>query len=147
MVLCMPGSVLFSRSLTIFAARMLNFCVRHGYRCVHPAFTTRPELSLKTGQQSLLGKAFDLLVSVRWGYHYPCTPDLSTLSSLRGLLLAYGSLILKWISRLDAFSVYSFHTWLPSCATGVTTGPPSVCPSRSSRTEDRSSQTSCAHDR
>ena len=65
MVLCMPGSVLFSRSLTIFAARMLNFCVRHGYRCVHPAFTTRPELSLKTGQQSLLGKAFDLLVSVR----------------------------------------------------------------------------------
>ena len=35
------GSVLLSRLPTIFAAMMLNFCVRYGYRCVHHAFTTR----------------------------------------------------------------------------------------------------------
>ena len=58
-----------------------------------------------------------------------------------------GYLILRGVSRLDAFSVYPCQTWLPSCATGVTTGTPSVCPSRSSRTKDRSSQISCARDR
>ena len=67
---------------------------------------------------------------------------------LRGVLqLPLGSLILEWASRLDAFSVYPFQTWLPSCATGVTTGAPSVCPPRSSRTEGSSPQTSYAHDR
>ena len=35
------GSVLLSQLPTIFAAMMLNFCVRHGYRCVHHAFATR----------------------------------------------------------------------------------------------------------
>ena len=33
-----------------------------------------------------------------------------------------GYLILRWVSRLDAFSVYPIQTSLPSCATGVTTG-------------------------
>ena len=58
-----------------------------------------------------------------------------------------GSLILEGASRLDAFSAYPFRTWLPSCATGVTTGAPSVRPPRSSRTEGSSPQTSYAHDR
>ena len=62
-------------------------------------------------------------------------------------LLGVGYLILRGVSRLDAFSVYPCQTWLPSCATGVTTGTPSVCPSRSSRTKDRSSQISSARDR
>ena len=68
---------------------------------------------------------------------------------LYGVLLAcaMGNLILKWVSHLDAFSVYPFRIWLPSYATGVTTGPPLMRPSRSYRTEDRSSQISCAHDR
>ena len=68
---------------------------------------------------------------------------------LRGVLLAcaMGGLILEGASRLDAFSAYPFRTWLPSCATGVTTGAPSVRPPRSSRTEGSSPQTSCAHDR
>ena len=39
-------------------------------------------------------------------------------------LLLVGYLILRWVSRLDAFSVYPCRTWLPSCATGVTTGAP-----------------------
>ena len=59
---------------------------------------------------SFFGKAFDLLVSVRSIHLCTSTPDLSTFSSSRGLSLAIGSLILKGISRLDAFSVYSFHT-------------------------------------
>src|SRR5699024_12638167 len=57
-----------------------------------------------------------------------------------------GSLILRVASCLDAFSTYPCHTYLPSDAPGGTTGTPAVCPSRSSRTKDRSSQTSYAHD-
>ena len=56
-----------------------------------------------------------------------------------------GYLILRGASRLDAFSVYPFPTWLPGHAIGITTGTPEVSPSRSSRTEDSSSQISSAH--
>src|SRR3569833_1867731 len=58
-----------------------------------------------------------------------------------------GSLILRGASRLDAFSAYPFPTWLPSDAVGTTTGTPAIGSSRSSRTKDNSSQTSCAHGR
>ena len=63
------------------------------------------------------------------------------------LQLSLGDLILRLVSRLDAFSVYLVHSWLPSCATGVTTGVLLECPSRSSRTKDRFSQISNARDR
>ena len=56
-----------------------------------------------------------------------------------------GYLILGGTSRLDAFSVYSFRTWLPGHGFGKPTGPPAVRPSRSSRTKDSSSQISYAH--
>ena len=56
-------------------------------------------------------------------------------------------LILGGVSRLDAFSVYLVHTWLPSYALGSTTGAPEVCPSRSSRTKDSSLQISYARNR
>ena len=56
-----------------------------------------------------------------------------------------GYLILRGASRLDAFSVYPFRTWLPGHEPGCSTGPPAVRPSRSSRTKDSSSQISCAH--
>src|SRR5665647_1495797 len=62
------------------------------------------------------------------------------------LLNGVGELILRLASRLDAFSAYPFQTWLPSYASGETTGTLAVCPSRSSRTRDRSSQFSCACD-
>ena len=58
------------------------------------------------------------------------------------LKMAY--LILRGASRLDAFSVYPFRTWLPCRAFGNTTGTPAVRPSRSSRTKDSSSQISYA---
>ena len=35
------------------------------------------------------------------------------------LLIAMGNLVLRAASRLDAFSVYPFQTWLPSCAVGL----------------------------
>ncbi|EDM52436.1 hypothetical protein EUBVEN_00323 [Eubacterium ventriosum ATCC 27560] len=56
-----------------------------------------------------------------------------------------GYLILRGASRLDAFSVYPFPTWLPCHALGSATGTPEVSPSRSSRTKDSSSQISYAH--
>jgi hypothetical protein len=59
----------------------------------------------------------------------------------------WGDLVLRLVSRLDAFSGYPFRTWLPGDATGVTTGAPEVRPSRSSRTRERSSQVSNTHGR
>ena len=59
--------------------------------------------------------------------------------------LRMGYLILRGASRLDAFSVYPFQTWLLCDALGSTTETPAVRPSRSSRTKDSSSQISYAH--
>ena len=58
--------------------------------------------------------------------------------------LRMGYLILRGASRLDAFSVYPFQTWLPCRAFGQATGTPAVRPARSSRTKARSSQISSA---
>ena len=76
------------------------------------------------------------------------TSDLST-RSLRVTLPAFavGYLILRWASRLDAFSVYPIRTRLLSYALGSTTDAPVVRPTWSSRTRVSSSQISCAHDR
>ena len=93
------GSSLLLHRSTIVAVMMLNFCVRYGNRCVHHAITTRssllshsfrnhskPDNSSFFFSSSLpFGQALDLLVSVRLTCHHACTPDLSTLSSLRGL--------------------------------------------------------------
>jgi hypothetical protein len=59
----------------------------------------------------------------------------------------WGDLVLRLVSRLDAFSGYPFRTWLPGGAAGATTGAPEVRPSRSSRTRDGSSQVSNTHGR
>ena len=58
--------------------------------------------------------------------------------------LQLGYLILGGASRLDAFSVYPFQTWLLGHAPGGTTDTPVVRPSRSSRTKDGSLQISYA---
>ena len=67
-------------------------------------------------------QALDLLVSVSYTSYNASTSDLSTLSSIRGLTLSMGYLILRSVSHLDAFSVYLLRTSLPCRATGVTTG-------------------------
>ena len=91
------------------------------------------------------GQAFDLLVTVRYMCYHTYTPALSTSSSSRGLIgFLQGYLILRGASRLDAFSVYPFQTWLPCYAIGMTTGEPAVRPARSSRTKASSFQISYA---
>ena len=82
--------------------------------------------------------------SARLWRHRLYTCALSTSSSATTL---YGVLILRRASRLDAFSAYPDQTQIPGGAPGGTTGKPEVCPSRSSRTSDGSTQNSCAHDR
>ena len=91
---------------------------------------------------NITGQAFNLLVSVSLRCYHPYTSDLSTSFSSRNL---FGNLILRWASYLDAFSSYLFQTQLSSSASGETTRTPAVCPSRSSRTKDSSSQISFAH--
>ncbi len=93
----------------------------------------------------------------RWGmerYRAIRTAQLSELPHLHlrpiNVVVFHGpqrDLVLRLVSRLDAFSGYPFRTWPPSHATGVTTGSPEVRPSRSSRTRDRSSQVSYTHGR
>ena len=61
--------------------------------------------------------------------------------------LREGGLVLRGVSRLDAFSVYPGRTWLPSGAASATTGTPAVRPSQSSRTREKAAQVSCARDR
>ena len=78
--------------------------------------------------------------------HFHLQP-INQLVCLGPYFFRMGNLVLKWASRLDAFSVYPVRTWLPCYALGRTTGAPAVRPSRSSRTKDSSPQISYAHDR
>ena len=76
------------------------------------------------------------------------TPLTYQTCCLQVVLLTYvmGYLILRLVSRLDAFSVYLIRTSLSCHAAGATTGAQSVRSSRSSRTRDKASQISYAHD-
>ncbi len=89
------------------------------------------------------------LVRVSFTHYCAFTSRLSTRWSSWALLIPYGlgDLILRCASRLYAFSGYHNRTSLPSYAIGMTAGTQEVRPSRSSRTKDRPSQISCAHNR
>ena len=76
-------------------------------------------------------------------HFHPCPIYLVVFKGVYFFRMGY--LILRGASRLDAFSVYPFRTWLPGRRLGSLTGPPAVRPSRSSRTKDSSSQISYAH--
>jgi hypothetical protein len=93
---------------------------------------------------NLMVKPNGLLVLVSSTHYCAYTSSLSTRSSSSAL---QGSLILRKVSRLYAFSAYPDRTSLLSCATGVTTESQEVRPARSSRTRARPSQTSYAHSR
>ena len=84
------------------------------------------------------------LVLVSFTHYCAFTPSLSTRWSFWAL---QGDLILERASRLYAFSGYHNRTSLPSDAIGMTAGTQEVRPSRSSRTKDRPSQISYAHNR
>ena len=69
---------------------------------------------------SRFGQALDRLVTVSSTRYRASTSALSTLYSSRDLThLCEGYLILRGASRLDAFSVYPFRTWLPSYGFGI----------------------------
>ena len=93
-------------------------------------------------------KSSPRLISIGQLYITAFTPPTYQPCCLQGVLLAYamGYLILKRVSRLDAFSVYLNRTPLPCYAAGATTGAQLVRSSRSSRTKDKPSQVSYAHD-
>ena len=74
---------------------------------------------------------------------HPCPINLVVFKGVYSFRMGY--LISRGASRLDAFSVYPFRTWLPGRRLGSLTGTPAVRPSRSSRTKDSSSQISYAH--
>ena len=76
-------------------------------------------------------------------HFHPCPIYLVVFKGVYFFRMGY--LILRGASRLDAFSVYPFPTWLPGREPGGSTGTPEVSPSRSSRTKDSSSQISYAH--
>src|SRR5699024_3443151 len=82
---------------------------------------------------------FGQLVPVTSTPHSASRSGLSTPSSLVNFKR---NLISKQASRLDAVSGYPSHTSPTSHATGVTTGAPEVCPTRSSRTRVSLSQVS-----
>ena len=73
-------------------------------------------------------------------------PPIKLVVSQRSYLLdGVRRLILRRVSRLDAFSGYLVRRSLPGYAAGATTGTRALRPPRSSRTRGRSSQTSYAH--
>ena len=156
MVLKKPGSDLLSHALrrSTIGAEDFYYRVRKGIGYGIFAITTRLSkylikqlLTITQIENLLLYKNFkpiQLLVPVSFMYYYTSTPGLSTWQSSTTLK---GYLVLRQVSRLDAFSGYPFHTQLPCDAIGMTTGTPEVCPSRSSRTKDSSFQVSYTHGR
>ena len=106
--------------------------------------TRTDEMSYSWEHGLISRRKFRAISSARLWRHRLYTCALSTSSSATTL---YGVLILRRASRLDAFSAYPGQTQIPGGAPGGTTGKPEVCPSRSSRTSDGSTQNSCAHDR
>ena len=172
-----PGDDLLSRALrhSTIGAGAFHGRVRDGIGCGRSARITRPTkggdqsksglgpipqsmrhpLRTQVAQRALgrkVGwaltmkaiKSIERLVLVSFVHCCTSTPSLSTWWSSTALK---GELVLRWVSRLDAFSGYPFRTWLPCYAAGATTGPLEVRPSRSSRTRDRSSQFSYTYGR
>ena len=132
-------------SLSLRAALSLFHYSRplaHPDNCTRKVFRVFPSLTLVSSESS--PRPISIIKLVRYRTY---TDDLSP-DRLSGVLLAcaMGIFILRWVSRLDAFSVYPVRTSLPCCALGRTTVAPVVRPFRSSRTRNSSSHDSSAHD-
>ena len=124
-----PGNDLLSQSLSFstIGAAAFNGRVRDGIGFCHDARATRPAkirkqaylgqcptsgpfLSHPMSTRTLAMRAFkpiEELVLVSSTRHRAYTPSLSTWSSSTPLK---GALVLRWVSRLDAFSGYPVHT-------------------------------------
>ena len=167
------GAASYSPALhrSTIGAGGLNFSVRDGKRWDTAAIATRKGVDLhdKQGpiqrplrtkarrkttiaqrrqnvaaQGNRSGESVRAISSARLWRRRLYTCALSTSSSTTALC---GALISWMASHLDAFSAYPYQTQIPGGAPGGTTGKPEVCPSRSSRTSDGTTQNSHAHDR
>ena len=93
-----------------------------------------------------LGQALGLLVLVSSIHYCTYTSNLSTLLSLRDLThLRFGISYLEGGFTLRCLQRLSVPYLATQLCIRYATGPPAVCPSRSSRTKDSSSQISYAH--
>ena len=148
-----PQAIATAKGELCYAGRVA--CVvrfRHMRSAMHAylrALTTVQEgriISISWSYESL-NQAFDQLVSSSYMRYRTSTDDLSP-CSLQGVshACAPGIFFLRWVSRLDAFSVYPVRTSLPCYAVGTTTVAPEVRPFRSSRTRNRAFHDSYAHD-
>ena len=108
-------------SPTTFAATVLNFCVRDGNRCVHSAIVTRLFFFSRLISENqililFLSKLFYILsprpisiTQLNASLHLHLWP-INLVTFKGSYFLRMGSLILRLVSHLDAFSVYPFHT-------------------------------------
>ena len=120
-VLGRPGSDLLSQGLShsTIGAEEFNGRVRHGIGFKLLARTTRPAKDKLTKQADHQAhdalwtlkmraiKPIERLVPVSYMHYCTSTPGLSTWSSSTVLK---GMLVLRWVSRLDAFSGYPVRT-------------------------------------
>ena len=116
---CAWQLVIFTMArIAIVTTKMLNFCVRNGYRCVHLAIITR---LLKVNPSKLNNRFFSpktyswlsprpiSISQLHISLHFHLWPIY--LVVFKGsYYLRMGNLILKLVSRLDAFSAYLFPT-------------------------------------
>ena len=111
------------KPLTTIGAKKLNFCVRHGNRCVLLAIATTLwwviHSKLDWSHSSKLIEFFSFYwLSPRSISISPLQPSLAfhfwpiylIISQGSYFLKEMGNLILRWASHLDAFSVYPFPT-------------------------------------
>ena len=137
----------------------LNFSVRNGKRCI-PAAMTAQVVEVRAPLHAAHAHPQNSIAAQTCSKSRPRAISTGPLNALLRLhvppidvvvyhgpysLEGMGGLILRWASRLDAFSGYPIQAWLISNAVGTTTDTPEARSSRSSRTRDDSSQTSNAH--
>ena len=124
-----------------FVNNFLSFFCMYLKNCTqtfHPNLLPFPTLTFWSSPRPISSSQLHALQ-----HFHPCPIYLVVFKGV--YFFRMGHLILRGASRLDAFSVYPFRTWLPGRRLGSLTGTPAVRPSRSSRTKDSSSQISYAH--
>ena len=134
---------------------VLSFCdpVRDGMVHTTQAMPTQLNISLKEKHElQMRGLRLVVVISSRSGYQYQLATHITVLSHLayrRGGLPRPSSenQFQGWLPAQMLSAVIQSELWLPSVATGVTTGTLEVRPLRSSRTRSSSLQFSNTHGR
>ena len=107
--------------IAIFAVEMLNFCVRDGNRWILTVINTDygvvkntpSKLNNETADKDRIAWSSPRPISTRWLNMSPClhlVPIYLVVFKGSYLIVSVGYLILRPVSRLDAFSVYPIRT-------------------------------------